>query len=182
MVQIGVDAVVGDTMLKHSKSEFKERGRDGGFSLIELLIVVAIILVIAAIAIPNFLRARMAANEAAAVENCRTITSAQVIYYTTYGIGFAASLATLTGPGGAPPTPTAANLIDPILATGTKAGYTFTYVPATPDSNGYFQDYALNADPVASDITGVRHFFTNEPAVIRWNLSVVASLTDPPLQ
>jgi type IV pilus assembly protein PilA len=153
-----------------------------GFSLIELLIVVAIILVIAAIAIPNFLRARMAANEAAAVENCRTITSAQVIYYTTYGIGFAASLPTLSGPGGAAPTSTAAQLIDPILATGTKTGYIFTYAPLTPDLNGYFQDYSLNADPVTSNITGVRHFFTNEPAVIRWNLTVVASSIDQPLQ
>jgi type IV pilus assembly protein PilA len=169
-------------MLKRAQSGLQEGRREEGFSLIELLIVVAIILVIAAIAIPNFLRARMAANEAAAVENSRTITSAQVIYYTTYGVGFAASLMTLSGPGGAPPTVTAANLIDPILATGTKAGYTFTYVPLTPDTNGYFQDYSLNADPVSSNITGVRHFFTNEPAVIRWNLSVVASAIDPPLQ
>lgn len=159
----------------------RRRGTNAGFSLIELLIVVAIILVIAAIAIPNFLRARMAANEAAAVENCRTITSAQVIYYTTYGVGFAPGLSNLGGAGGAP-TPAAANLIDPILVTGTKSGYTFTYVPASPDSNGYFQDYTLNSDPVSSNVTGVRHFYTNEPAVIRWNLIAVASATDPPLQ
>jgi type IV pilus assembly protein PilA len=157
------------------------RRSKAGFSLIELLIVVAIILVIAAIAIPNFLRARMAANEAAAVENCRTITSAEVIYYTTYGIGFAAGLSNLAGAAG-PPTSTAANLIDPILATGTKSGYIFTYAPASPDTNGYFQDYSLNSDPVTSNITGVRHFYTNEPAVIRWNLTAVASATDPSLQ
>lgn len=168
-------------MLKRSRSGTDQK-HQAGFSLIELLIVVAIILVIAAIAIPNFLRARMAANEAAAVENCRTITSAQVIYYTTYGVGFAPTLLTLSGTGGAPPTVTAADLIDPVLATGTKAGYTFTYVPSTPDTKGYFQDYALNSDPVSSNITGVRHFFTNEPAVIRWNLVAVASATDPPLQ
>lgn len=168
-------------MLKHSQSGIREQKDHAGFSLIELLIVVAIILVIVAIAIPNFLRARMAANEAAAVENCRTITSAEVIYYTTYGVGFAPGLSNLGGTGGAP-TPTAANLVDPILVTGTKAGYVFTYVPASPDSSGYFQDYSLNSDPVSSNITGVRHFFTNEPAVIRWNLVSAASATDPPLQ
>jgi type IV pilus assembly protein PilA len=168
-------------MLKRSKSGPTVREREAGFSLIELLIVVAIILVIAAIAIPNFLRARMAANEAAAVQNCRTITSAQVIYYTTYGIGFAGSLSNLTGSGVGNPTSGAADLIDPILASGTKSGYLFTYTPTTPDINGYFQNYSLNADPVASNVTGVRHFYTNEPAVIRWNIAVAASQIDAPL-
>ena len=152
-----------------------------GFSLIELLIVVAIILVIAAIAIPSLIRARISANEAAAVQNCRTITSAQVIYYTTYGIGFSGSLANLQSPTSGNPTSSAADLIDSILASGTKSGYTVTYVPNTPDPNGYFQNYVLNADPVLSNVTGIRHFFTNEPAVIRWNLTAVASSTDPPL-
>jgi len=155
--------------------------RHAGFSLIELLIVVAIILIIAAIALPNFLRARMAANEAAAVENSRTITSAQVIYYTTYGVGFVQGLSNLQGPTSGNPTSTAADLIDPVLATGTKNGYLFTYVPTSPDPNGYFQNYTLNADPVVPGVTGIRHFFTNEPAVIRWNLTAVASQSDPPL-
>jgi type IV pilus assembly protein PilA len=157
------------------------RRRQAGFSLIELLIVVAIILVIVAIGLPNFLRARMSANEAAAVQNSRTITSAQVIYYTTYGVGFAPGLANLAGPTSGDPTPAAADLIDPILAAGTKSGYIFTYVANTPDASGYFQDYTLNVDPSLPSVTGTRHFFTNEPAVIRWNLTAVASPTDPPL-
>jgi type IV pilus assembly protein PilA len=157
------------------------RRERAGFSLIELLIVVAIILIVVAIALPNFLRARMAANEAAAVENCRTITSAQVIYYTTYGVGFAPALTNLAAPTSGNPTPAAADLVDAILATGTKSGYVFTYAANTPDANGYFQNYALNVDPVVAGVTGMRHFFTNEPAVIRWNLTAVASQTDPPL-
>ena len=66
-----------------------------GFSLIELLIVVAVILIIAAIAIPNFIRSRMRANETAAVQNLRNITTANTVYLITYGVGFADSLAQL---------------------------------------------------------------------------------------
>lgn len=155
--------------------------RQAGFSLIELLIVVAIILIIAAIAIPSLIRARISANEAAAVENCRTITSAEVIYYTTYGIGFSASLSNLQSPTSGSPTSSAADLIDSVLASGTKSGYTVTYAANTPDPSGYFQNYKLNADPVIANVTGIRHFFTDEPAVIRWNLTAIASATDPPL-
>src|SRR5271156_6114872 len=96
-----------------------------GFSLIELLIVVAIILIIAAIAIPNLLRARIAANESSAVGSVRTIVTANVTYSSTWGTGFATSLVPL---GGAAPcagaTAAAACLIDPVLAAGNKSGYT----------------------------------------------------------
>src|SRR6185437_5026044 len=94
-----------------------------GFSLIELLIVVAIILIIAAIAIPNLLRSRMAANEASAVGSLRTINTAEVTYASTYpDVGFA-DLASLGGSGG---TSTGAGLIDSVLAGGAKSGYSFT--------------------------------------------------------
>src|SRR2546423_10136180 len=76
-----------------------------GFSLIELLIVVAIILIIAAIAIPNLLRSKMAANEASAVGSLRTINTSQVTYSSTYGIGFASTLGALGGFAFNPPTP-----------------------------------------------------------------------------
>ena len=97
-----------------SRSWRQKSYRSKGFSLIELLIVVAIILIIAAIAIPNLLRARMSANEAAAVSNLRTITSASVVYSTTWGNGYAPTLATLGGSGTA--TCDQADLLDPILA------------------------------------------------------------------
>jgi type IV pilus assembly protein PilA len=158
------------------------RTADRGFSLIELLIVVAIILIIAAIAIPDLLHARIAANEASAVENVRTITSANVVYYTTYGVGFAPVLLDFQDPGGATPSPTAAGLLDNILVTGTKAGYVFTYVSLLPDGSGFFQNYTLNADPLTPGITGARHFYADEPAVIRVNLTIPATSTDPALQ
>ncbi len=94
-----------------------------GFSLIELLIVVAIILVIAAIAIPNLLRSRMAANEASAVGSLRAINNAEVTYNTTYN-NYICTLAALGPPsGGGSPSSTGASIIDANLASGTKSGY-----------------------------------------------------------
>src|SRR5579859_6793312 len=86
-----------------------------GFSLIELLIVVAIILIIAAIAIPNLLRSRMAANEASAVGSVRTITTAAITYNSSYGNGFATNLLELGGPAGSAATCDHAALLDPVL-------------------------------------------------------------------
>ena len=103
-----------------------------GFSLIELLIVVAIILIIAAIAIPNLLRARIAANEASAVGSTRTIVTTNTQFYTTYGQGFAPALANLGSPVGACAAAYAnACLIDPILTTVRRAD-TFSWTCRTP--------------------------------------------------
>src|SRR6266851_3593548 len=102
-----------------------------GFSLIELLIVVAIILIIAAIAIPNLLRSRMQANEASAVASIHGINTAEISYSTAFPtVGYAASLLAL-GDGGTSPcagTSTAACYLDQNLQSGTKSGYVFTYV------------------------------------------------------
>src|SRR3990170_4899368 len=114
-----------------------------GFSLIELLIVVAIILIIAAIAIPNLLRSRMAANEASAVGSMRTINTAGVSYSTTYGIGFPAALTNL-GPA-AMATSTSADLVDSVLAAGVKSGYSFTYTAGAADAAGNINTYTLTA-------------------------------------
>src|SRR3984885_10815968 len=100
-----------------------------GFSLIELLIVVAIILIIAAIAIPNLLRSRMAANEASAVGSIRTMNTAAITYNSTYGNGFPQNLTILTGTGST--SYTNAELIDTVLGAGAKSGYNFTLTGGT---------------------------------------------------
>jgi type IV pilus assembly protein PilA len=157
-----------------------------GFSLIELLIVVAVILVIAAIAIPNLLRSRMAANEASAVGSVRSINTSEVVYQSTHGGNYATLLINL-GDGGvaancAPlvlPTSTSSCLIDPALSTGVKSGYNFTYAPVS--SGGAVSAYAVNADPVTSGGSGQRHFYSDQTLVIRVNNSAVASSADSPI-
>jgi prepilin-type N-terminal cleavage/methylation domain-containing protein len=160
-----------------------------GFSLIELLIVVAIILIIAAIAIPNLLRSRIAANEASAVGSLRTINTAQVTYASTYPAqGFATSLATLGGTVTSS-TSSSALLLDNVLGAGSpggsaapgnvKSGYSF-YVTAT--GNQPVPTYSSNANPVTVDQTGKRYFYSDASGVIRYNTTVTAGSTDSSLQ
>jgi prepilin-type N-terminal cleavage/methylation domain-containing protein len=156
-----------------------------GFSLIELLIVVAIILIIAAIAIPNLLRSRLAANESSAVGSVRTINTAQVTFAATYpSVGFATPLSALTGSAatcattnGA--TSTNACLLDSVLGAGTKSGYTFAIggTSGTP-----IVTYTVNSDPVVRGQTGQRSFFSDQSGVIRYNTGAAAAVTDNPLQ
>ena len=147
-----------------------------GFSLIELLIVVAIILIIAAIAIPNLLRARIAANESSAVSSVRTINTAEVTYQTSYPTnGYAAALTNLGGAAGAcVPTAAAACLIDSVLSAGAKSGYSFAAVGANP-INGANTTYTVGTSPVSFNQTGVRNFCANEDAVIRFSPGAAGS-------
>jgi len=144
-----------------------------GFSLIELLIVVAIILIIAAIAIPNLLRARIAANESSAVASVRTVNTAQITYNSSYStVGFASSLANLAGTSCAPPTSTGACLIDTQLGNGTKSGYSFAIsgVTGTPAST-----YNIIASPITPNQTGVRYFCSFADAVVRVNTASIST-------
>jgi len=145
--------------------------RAKGFSLIELLIVVAVILVIAAIAIPNLLRSRVAANEASAVGSLHAINNAEITYSTVYpNPGFACSLSQLGPPsGGAPVSSSAASLIDSGLASGSKSGYTFTAGDCTATSTNIVTGYQWEADPVTPGSTGQRHFCTDSTIVIKWD-------------
>ena len=149
-----------------------------GFSLIELLIVVAIILIIAAIAIPNLLRSRMAANEASAVGSLRTINTACVTYSTTYNtVGYPASLAAL-GPAQTA-TSTSADLVDSVLALGTKSGYTFVFTQNT--TNTPSTGYTVTANPSSRGTTGQSGFFTDQSGVIRKDPTAAATSTSTPL-
>jgi len=153
-----------------------------GFSLIELLIVVAIILIIAAIAIPNLLRSKMAANEASAVASLRTYNTALVSYTTTYGTDPTTAQGMLALGPATTPSSTAADLIDNLLgsASPSKSGYTFSYTAGTASSTGIISQYSLTAQPQSTS-TGQRYFFTDQSGVIRQttNGSAATSTSTP---
>jgi prepilin-type N-terminal cleavage/methylation domain-containing protein len=144
-----------------------------GFSLIELLIVVAIILIIAAIAIPNLLRARIAANESSSVASIRTLNTAQISYNSAYPtVGYASTMGALAGTSCAPPTSAGACLIDTQLAGGTKSGYSFNLsgVSGTPAST-----YQFIATPLAVNQTGTRYFCSFADAVVRASAATIST-------
>lgn len=143
-----------------------------GFSLIELLLVVAIILVIAAIAIPSLLKARIAANEASAVSSVRQIKTAEVSYYTSYPtVGYAATLADLGGTSCSPPNSTSACLLNDVLANAVpgstgKSGYFFN---ATGIANkGLYGDFVAGAAPVSVHSSGDRDFCATGDGALRF--------------
>jgi type IV pilus assembly protein PilA len=162
------------------------RNKQKGFSLIELLIVVAIILIIAAIAIPNLMRSKMAANEASAVASLRTYNTSIVAYQTTYGTDPSTDLSQL-GPvaTGTTPSSTSADLVDALLGAvaPVKSGYTFKFTP-DPNPAGsplVYSSYKITANP-SSASTGQRTFFTDQSGVIRFRTDgQTAAVTDPPI-
>lgn len=163
---------------------------DKGFSLIELLVVVAIILIVAAIAIPNLIKAKQNANEASVVNTMRMLNNAEVTFAATYGSGYTEGLNRLGPPSaGMQPDHNRADLVDMVLAglapgggdTGfVKSGYTFTFTPGA-GTFGVIGAYQITADPQSRGSSGQRSFFTNEPLVIRTNPSAAATAGDKPL-
>ena len=142
------------------------RNKEKGFSLIELLIVVAIILIIAAIAIPNLLRSKIAANQASAVGSLRTLNTACIAYSTSYG-QFPGALASL-GPmaSGGTASSASADLVDSVLAGGSKSGYVFAFGAGASN-----QSYTITATPITAATTGQNMYFTDQSGVIRVDTS-----------
>lgn len=139
-----------------------------GFSLIELLIVVAIILILAAIAIPSLIRARISANESSAAASVRQISTAQIAYSASYQTtGYAAALSNL-GPGGnscsGGPTSANACIIDTVLASGVKSGFQFFTTGLTGPPN---IEFVSSSAPVTFNVTGIRNFCIVTDGVLR---------------
>jgi type IV pilus assembly protein PilA len=148
-----------------------------GFSLIELLIVVAIILIIAAIAIPNLMRARMSANESSAVGSVRTINTAEISYNAAYPAqGFTITLANLGGPAaGCTPSTTSGCFIDSVLSLGTKSGYIFATATGACTAGTPQNCYSVVGNPSVANQTGVRSFCSYEDAVVRYSSAAIAN-------
>jgi prepilin-type N-terminal cleavage/methylation domain-containing protein len=140
-----------------------------GFSLIELLIVVAIILVIVSIAIPNYLKSRMVANESNAMTSIRLINTSAVSYSLSYpDAGYPPTLAALGGPNPCVPSPAQACLLDEVLSSGTKAGYSFVW---TGDGATPSVAYTITATPLELGSSGQRMFCSDQSGVIRFEVS-----------
>lgn len=151
-----------------------------GFSLIELLIVVAIILIIAAIAIPNLLRARASAQEGAAVYHLKTLNTAETTYITTYPTCGFVGMTPLGGDGSGPG---ASGILDNVFPD--REGYHFAITPSSTAGvcgvGASGTAYTILATPISA-ATAQRHFYTDPSAVIRFNLTGDAGPTDPPIQ
>lgn len=144
--------------------------RNCGFTLIEIMVVVAVILIILVIALPNMLRSRMNANEIAAIGHCRLVSNACQSYYSNnMPHAYPTGLTDLVAPTSVPP------YIDTALSSGKKQGYEFTYTFVNEDS------FTLRANPKTPGRTGVRYFYVDETGVIRANASQEAGPTDTPV-
>lgn len=157
------------------------RDRRRGFSLIELLIVLTILVILSAMAVPNFFRAKLRANESSAVASLRSIATMQISYETSFLQGYAPSLAALGPTGGGMPNPSAADLLDPLLAAGMKSGYEFIYSALDTNGDLRMDFYAVRANPLRPGTTGDRFFYVDQTNIIRWAKGAAADQNSTPV-
>ena len=157
-------------------------GRSAGLSLIELLIVVAVLMTLMALAIPRMLQARMLANEASAVASLRTIATVQVTYDSTYQRGYAPGLPALGPPsGGGAASASGAGLIDNVLSMGAKSGYIFLYTAIDANSDGKPEAFTINANPTTPGASGMKYFYVDQSNVIRFSITGPANSSSSPV-
>jgi type IV pilus assembly protein PilA len=156
----------------------RPRKRQRGFSVVEAVVLVAILLVVAAIAIPNLLHSNLSGNESSGVASLRALNAACANYSMLYG-GYPRSLSNL-GPGDAANS-TSAALIDAALASGTKSGYVFTYTAGAIGIGGNVLSYNITANSATPGSTGQRRFFTDQSGVIRANRAGAADASSTPI-
>jgi len=149
-----------------------------GFSVVGVVVTAAILLVAAAIAIPNLLHSSLSGNEASAVDSLRALNSSCTSYFILHG-GYPRSLADL-GPGN-PTHSVTGDLIDSALASGTKDGYVFTYTAGASGVAGNILSYSITANPTTPGSTGRRRFFTDQSSVIRANTTGTADSSSTPV-
>lgn len=154
------------------------RKREQGLSVVEIVVLAAILLVVAAVAVPNLLHSKLSENESSALASLRTLNSSCASYAMLYG-GYPRSLSNL-GPGTAANS-ASADLIDVTLAGGAKDGYTFAYKPGAAGVSGNVLSYSITANPINPGATGRRAFFTDQSGVIRANMAGVADASSPPV-
>jgi type IV pilus assembly protein PilA len=133
--------------------------RQNGFSLLELLIVVSVILIVTAIAVPNIIRAKISANESSAVSTIRQISNAELSYHISYSqIGYAPDLKSLGGPLTCSPSPTTACVLDTAVTSGTKSGYQFFAAGFASGGTAINNQFVASSAPTTFSKTGVRNF------------------------
>jgi|SRR6266576_2796073 len=145
--------------------------KEEAFSLVELLVCIAIIAVIAALAVPSLTRAKMAANESSATASVKVIATAEGVYWSTFGSGFSPDLTSLGGPTPCfPPTPQAACILSSQLSTWpmAKSGYTFNAMGTTQVPNGMYYGFEVNATPVTFGVTGLNAYCNDQTGVARY--------------
>ncbi len=184
----GVLAVVFGHVARNQIKKSAGRVKGAGMALAGLILgyagiaMTVIILLIAAFALPNLMRPKVAANEASAISSLRDISRAAIQYQDTYH-GYPSGLSALGPPlQGHRPDADGADLIDGQLMNGSKDGYMFEYHPVSSHGDGVFDGFDISADPITPGATGTRHFHTDESDVIRFEMSAPAGRESPPLE